>query len=104
MKRRTLSVHFLQRAVHLAIALGIALSLNLPAVAADFTDANWISMGGIPGTDGDVKTAVVDDSGNLYIGGSFTIVGGVFANFIAKWNGSSWAPLGSVMIGTVLVL
>src|SRR6185295_6402196 len=56
-----------------------------------FSDANWISMGGIPGANGAVRAAVVDGSGNLYIGGNFTIVGDVFANHIAKWNGSSWS-------------
>jgi hypothetical protein len=59
-----------------------------------FSDANWISMGGLPGTDGPVYAAVMDDSGNLYIGGRFTIVGDVFATNIAKWNGSSWSALG----------
>jgi hypothetical protein len=31
----------------------------------------------------------------LYAGGKFTTVGGVMASNIAKWDGSSWAPLGS---------
>src|SRR5437899_9709748 len=60
-----------------------------------FSDANWISMGGIPGADSTVSAAVVDGSGNLYIGGSFGVVGDVLANHIAKWNGSSWTALGS---------
>jgi hypothetical protein len=39
-------------------------------------------------------------SGNdLYAGGSFLTAGGVPANCIAKWNGSSWAALGSGMGG-----
>ena len=42
-----------------------------------FSDANWISMGGIPGANSQVRAAVVDGSGNLYIGGNFTIVGNV---------------------------
>src|SRR5207248_1660678 len=62
-----------------------------------FSDSNWISMGGIPGADDQVYAAVVDGSGNLYIGGYFTIVGDVIANHIAKWNGSSWSALGSGM-------
>src|SRR5439155_19335249 len=41
----------------------------------------------------------VDGSGNLYIGGYFTLVGDVFANYVAKWNGSSWSALGSGMGG-----
>src|SRR6266851_1579154 len=40
-----------------------------------FSDANWISMGGIPGANGPVDAAVVDSSGNLYIGGGFSLVG-----------------------------
>ena len=63
--------------------------------AATFSDANWISMGGLPGADDSVYAAVVDGSGNLYIGGMFTVVGDVIANRVAKWNGSSWRALGS---------
>ncbi|HQL78432.1 MAG TPA: hypothetical protein PLU91_09555 [Verrucomicrobiota bacterium] len=51
-------------------------------------------MGGLPGADGEVNAAVVDGSGNLYIGGSFTVVGEVLANYVAKWSGSAWSALG----------
>ena len=60
-----------------------------------FSDANWISMGGLPGVNGAVHAAVADGSGNLYIGGSFTIAGNVFATNIAKWDGRNWSALGS---------
>jgi hypothetical protein len=33
--------------------------------------------------------------GDLYAGGNFTSAGGSTANYIAKWNGSSWSELGS---------
>ncbi len=69
-----------------------------------FSDANWISMGGLPGANDEVYAAAMDSSGNLYIGGSFTLVGGVFANRIAKWNGSSWSALGEGMNGEVAAL
>src|SRR5437867_1868795 len=69
-----------------------------------FSDANWISIGGLPGTDNLVRAAAVDASGNLYIGGLFTVVGDVVANHIAKWNGSSWSALGSGMNGPVYAL
>src|SRR6266851_8127610 len=70
-----------------------------------FSDANWISMNpSIPGADSTVYAAVVDVSGNLYIGGSFTVVGGVIANSIAKWNGSSWTALDSGMNSYVSAL
>ena len=64
-----------------------------------FSDANWISQGGIAGTDGTVNAAVVDGAGNLYIGGDFAVAGNVVANHVAKWDGSSWSALGSGMSG-----
>ena len=36
---------------------------------------------------------------DLYAGGGFTTAGGIAANYIAKWNGSSWSALGSGMNG-----
>ena len=59
-----------------------------------FSDANWISMGGFLGANGDVYAAAVDSSGSLYVGGSFNVVGDVFATNIAKWDGNSWTGLG----------
>src|SRR3989454_7898981 len=70
-----------------------------------FSDANWSSMNpSIPGVNGGVNAAVVDGSGNLYIGGYFSVVGDAFANSIAKWNGSSWTALGSGMDNGVSAL
>ena len=42
-------------------------------------------------------SALVVSGTNLYAGGYFTTAGGVTANFIAKWDGSSWSALGSGM-------
>jgi len=42
-----------------------------------------------------VRALAFDGSGNLYAGGYFTTAGGVSANNIAKWDGSSWSALGS---------
>src|SRR5882724_1394899 len=69
-----------------------------------FSDVNWISLGSIPGANGPIFATVVDNSGNLYIGGSFTIVGDVFATNIAKWNGNTWSALGSGMNSIVYAL
>ena len=66
-----------------------------------FSDANWSSMGGIAGADSSVYAAVVDGSGNLYIGGGFTVAGEVIANRVAKWDGSSWSALGSGISGGI---
>lgn len=49
---------------------------------------------------------VFDDGGGpaLYAGGGFTTAGGVRANRIARWDGSTWSALGSGMNGTVWAL
>ncbi len=62
-----------------------------------FSDANWVSLGGLQGVDDGVRAAVVDSAGNLYIGGTFHAAGSVLANGVAKWNGVSWSALGSGM-------
>jgi len=50
--------------------------------------------------------ALFDDGGGpaLYAAGSFTNIGGVEAGCIARWNGSSWSPLGSGLNGPVHAL
>ncbi|MGA2508274.1 MAG: hypothetical protein ABSF80_12445 [Chitinispirillaceae bacterium] len=66
----------------------------------------WSALGS--GTKGGyygvVFALAVDNSGNLYAGGSFDSVGGIAANNIAKWNGSSWSALGSGTSGWVQAL
>src|SRR5262245_17443706 len=84
-----------------ALALGMSSCLGL---GPTFTDTNWISMGGIPGADGIVRAMVVDGSGNVYIGGDFTVVGDVVANGVAKWNGTNWSALGSGISGGISAL
>lgn len=61
-----------------------------------FSDADWDNTMNYssPGTNGTVYASVVDGSGNLYIGGEFTIAGGITTGGIAKWNGSVWSALG----------
>ena len=80
---RTWTIYGLALAV-----LGLSL-VPVTSAASNFTDANWSSMGGFPGANGEVRAVVIDASGNLYIGGSFTVVGDV----IAKWDGINWSPL-----------
>src|SRR5262249_22910409 len=79
----------------------VALVMGSPvSFAATFSDANWISMGGIAGPDGQVGAAVVDGSGNLYIGGDFIVAFDVGANGIAKLDGTRWSALGSGLTGS----
>ncbi len=73
--------------------------------AQSFSDDNWSNIGNIvnegplPRLSGEVEAVATDGSGSLYVGGLFTIAGGVFATNIAKWNGSSWSALGSGVSG-----
>ncbi len=70
-----------------------------------FSDADWVSLNpGIPGANGSVNAIAVDGSGNVYVGGYFTFIGTVAANYIAKWNGSAWSALGSGMNNQVVAL
>jgi hypothetical protein len=47
---------------------------------------------------GPVSALAVSGS-DLYAAGNFTTAGGTTANYIAKWNGSSWSALGLGMSG-----
>lgn len=47
---------------------------------------------------------VIEYNGNIYVGGSFSMIGGIAANNIAMWNGSTWAPLGNGTNGNVFTL
>ena len=50
------------------------------------------------GTNSTVFSVACDTNGDLYAGGNFTEAGtnsSFYYNRIAKWNGSSWSPLGS---------
>lgn len=45
--------------------------------------------------------AIAVSGNNVYVGGAFSIAGGVVANNIAVWNGRSWSALGSGVDGQV---
>ncbi|MBC8001046.1 MAG: hypothetical protein H7X97_00545, partial [Opitutaceae bacterium] len=90
--------------VFLAVLVDDAVAVYPVRIDPTFSDANWVSMGGINGADNPVYAAAVDSSGNLYIGGSFTIVGNKKANCVARWNGTSWSALGTGVNTTVNAL
>jgi hypothetical protein len=76
---------------------------------AKWNGTTWIALGS--GLDGPIKPwvyalAVFDDGTGpaLYAGGNFTVAGSTPVNHIAKWNGSTWAPLGNGTDGMVNAL
>jgi uncharacterized repeat protein (TIGR02543 family) len=56
-------------------------------------------LGGGTGYYGTNVTALAVSGTDLYVGGDFTTAGGNAANYIAKWNGSTWSALGSGVNG-----
>ena len=66
----------------------------------------WSSLGtGIGnGANSSVYSLAVAGNGDVYVGGNFTRVGRVAANYVAKWNGTAWSSLGAGTDGTVYAL
>ncbi len=65
---------------------------------ARYTGTAWqnLGTGTLGGATNYVKCLTFDGAGNLYIGGDFTSVDGVSANYVAKYNGTSWSALGTL--------
>src|SRR2546425_1104494 len=57
-------------------------------------DENWDDRFNFPGLTGPIGAIAISGS-DVYVGGYFRQAGGVAANNIAKWNGTSWSALGS---------
>jgi len=93
---RSKSIYKISSSVLLAILLNF--TMNITKSYAQ----NWNS---IPGTNGTIYAMLYDNlNGWLYIGGDFTIVGGVPANRIARWDGTIWSALGTGLNNTVRAL
>jgi len=59
-----------------------------------------LGMGTAIGENDNVYALALTANGTLYMGGSFTAVGNVAANNIARWNGKAWSPLGAGITGS----
>jgi hypothetical protein len=65
-----------------------------PASVTGAGDEGWQDGFYLSGTD-DIVFAVAQLGTDIYVGGRFTTVGGITANHIAKWNGTTWSSLGT---------
>ncbi len=80
--------------------VGLLTALFMLLLCSQFTAAQiaWSDVGAF---NGDINASTVDGSGNVYVGGAFTVAGGVTAGHVAMWDGSKWNVLGSGVNGTV---
>jgi hypothetical protein len=70
----------------------------------DESDQEWSSGGAVGGNSGGSPYAVATNSSGVYVGGDFTVLGGVSALRIGRWNGETrWRSMdGGVGEGTLI--
>jgi hypothetical protein len=74
---------------------------------ARWDGTSWSPMGigpARPGGTNNVVFALAVSGSDVYVGGNFTTAGRVAASRVAKWNGTSWSPLGTGVDATVYAL
>jgi trimeric autotransporter adhesin len=89
-----------------SLLLAFLTPLMATAAEAQFTDDNWVS-GDVEaplGWRGHVSAMVVDQDGNLYVGGGRWWYWPSTSGVVAKWNGSTWSMLSTGMGGWVNAL
>ena len=65
---------------------------------ARWTGSQWQSLGtpaGAPAGDERLVHTVVNLGSDLIAVGEFTSIGGVSANYVARWNGTAWSAMGA---------
>ncbi len=78
-------------------AAGPALLLLLVIAASTPAQAGlgqWSDEFGLPSADGPIQCAI-RFGGDLIVGGSFHRIGGIPADFIARWDGTAWHSMGT---------
>jgi hypothetical protein len=71
---------------------------------AKWNGSAWSALGiGLNGYGGNYASvnAMVVSGSNVYVGGYFIQAGGIAANGIAQWNGSTWSVLGKNPLGSL---
>jgi hypothetical protein len=97
---KSLPARFVKNANGLEIRVDDAGATYPVRIDPTFTDADWLSLGGVGGAS-DTVYAMAWYQMQLCVAGTFTAVGTTAANRIALWNGSTWSALGTgVSAGT----
>jgi hypothetical protein len=63
---------------------------------------NWLPMG--PGFPGTVLALAISSTGQVFVGGDFTDIGGATVPNVARWNGAAWTNAGLGLNATVRTL
>src|SRR5690242_11705635 len=92
LRQRLLTAWLLSSALRGSIGLG---------AQEGFTDANWTPMGS--GMNASVYALAMMGT-NVYAGGQFTMAGGRWISYLAKWDGRDWSSLGTGVNGEVRAL
>ena len=71
---------------------------------ATWNGSAWTWLNGPVGFNAGIFALTVLDSHSVVVGGIFTAVGGVSAQYVALWNGAAWSALGSGFEGWVYAL
>jgi hypothetical protein len=74
-----------------------------PGLAAFLPGSGWLTTGAVAGGTHSVN-AIASDGTYIYIGGNFTSINGVNATNVARFDYSSWSPLGNGVNNTVNAL
>jgi parallel beta-helix repeat protein len=77
----------------LAVVVADANAVYPIRIDPTFSDADWHGMDFTSGTEEQIH-AVAVMGGDVYVGGSFTEANGAPGDHIARWNGSTWSPVG----------
>lgn len=81
-----------------AFALPVASALAAPQSAT--ACGEWKTDFGQPGANNPIFASTTYN-GQLHVAGQFTVAGGTNVSRIARWDGFTWAPLGTGVNGTV---
>ncbi len=76
----------------LAAALGLCITAWTGFAASVDGDQFWDATFGVPGADASAAV-VFGPENNIFAGGNFSMVGGIEANRVARWDGKNWYPL-----------
>src|SRR5262249_54930369 len=92
-----------RRAILVAAGAFALMGIGAPPARGQCT-FEWKSGETLAGASDGAVRATTTGNRDLIAGGSFTTAGGVSANYIARWNGTSWSPLGTGMDNEVYAL